>query len=42
MGQCIVEGDISVKTVLLTQRQDVIKVIVGEKRKDRDIAFILR
>ena len=42
MEQYIVEGNISVKAVLLAQKRDIIKIIVDEKKKDRDTAFILR
>ena len=42
MEQYIVEGNISIKAVLLAQKRDIIKIIVDEKKKDRDTAFILR
>ena len=42
MEQYIVEGNISVKAVLLAQKREIIKLIVDEKKKDRDTAFILR
>lgn len=42
MEQYIVEGNISVKAVLLAQKREIIKIIVDEKKKDRDTAFILR
>ena len=42
MEQYIVEGNISVKAVLLAQKRDIIIIIVDEKKKDRDTAFILR
>ena len=42
MEQYIVEGNISVKAVLLAQKRDIVRIIVDEKKKDRDTAFILR
>ncbi len=42
MEQYIVEGNISVKAVLLAQKREIIKIIVDEKKKDRDTSFILR
>ena len=42
MEQYIVEGNIYVKAVILAQKREIIKLIVDEKKKARDTAFILR
>lgn len=42
MDQYIVEGNISVKAVLLAGVREVTKIIVDVKKKDKDISFILR
>lgn len=41
METYIVEGNISIKAVLLAKRRTVHKIIVDEKKKDKDTAFIL-
>lgn len=42
METYIVEGNISVKAVILGNKRTVTKVIVDSKKKDRDTSFILR
>ena len=41
METCIVEGNISVKAVLLGKKRKVHKILVDAKKKDKDTAFIL-
>lgn len=41
MEEYIVEGNISVKAVLLANHRTVRQIIVDEKKKDKDTAFIL-
>lgn len=42
MEEYIVEGNISVKAVLLANMRDVYKIIVDTKKRDKDTSFILR
>ena len=42
MEKYLVEGNISVKACLLANRRDVYEIYVDKKKKDKDIAFILR
>lgn len=42
METYMVEGNISVKAVLLANRRTVTRLLVDKKKKDRDTAFILR
>lgn len=42
MEEYIVEGNISVKAALLADMRPVYKILVDEKKKDKDTAFILR
>ena len=36
------EGALSVKAVMMSDRRPVIKLVVDQKKKDKDTAFILR
>lgn len=42
MKTYILEGNISVKAALLAARREVYEIIVDQKKKDKDTAFILR
>lgn len=42
MEKYLVEGNISVKAVLLAKRRTVLEIIVDKKKKDKDTAFILK
>ncbi|MEJ8737210.1 RNA methyltransferase [Erysipelotrichaceae bacterium HCN-30851] len=42
MEQYIVEGNISVKAVLLAKKRNISKIIVDQKKQDKDTRFILR
>ncbi|MEG1732809.1 MAG: RNA methyltransferase substrate-binding domain-containing protein [Longicatena sp.] len=42
MEQYIVEGNISVKAALLANKRPIEKIIVDEKKRDKDTSYILR
>lgn len=42
MKTYILEGNISVKAALMAQRREVIEILIDEKKKDKDTAFIIR